>query len=332
MTAAPSTIVIDYPAGDRVAAMRVGGMSVLERTLRDAARAGATRAIVRADVADLPRLPALALAVDVAPPGAAVPPEAVAVPGDVILGVRVTDRASARAAMRALLRSCRRPYDGIADQLVIRYVSLPLTGVLTHTPITPNHITIANVVTGLAACWCAARGTSLGFFLGGLLFFLQLVLDSSDGELARIRHRHSKFGMALDNIGDDVVDNLFIAALGIGLGGPWAWIAPIAAAARGLVALMIYVDVAGQGKFGDVMAFHWWFDEVDDTPAERFNATVTPMTVVRALGRRDLYGLVFAVTGVALVPQVALGLGLVVCVGYAALGVLHLVYRRRPAA
>jgi hypothetical protein len=183
---------------------------------------------------------------------------------------------------------------------------------------------MANVAVGLAACWYASRGGHLGFALAGALMFLQLVLDSSDGELARIRHRHSRAGMILDNVGDDVVDNLFIAALGVGLGGPWAWIAPLAAGARGLVALMIYVDVARQGQAGDVMAFHWWFDEVDDSPAERFTARVTPLTVVRALGRRDLYGLTFAVTCLAQVPQVALGLGLAICVGYFALAVIHL--------
>jgi hypothetical protein len=91
---------------------------------------------------------------------------------------------------------------------------------------------------------------------------------------------------------------------------------------------MIYVDVAGQGKFGDVMAFRWWFDSDDDTPTERFVARVTPLTVVRGLGRRDLYVLVFAASCLAQVPQVGFGLGLAICVGYSALALVHLARRR----
>jgi phosphatidylglycerophosphate synthase len=322
-----STVVVDYAPGDRVPALRIGGMSVVERTLRDAARAGATRAIVRADRADLPRLPPLALAVDVVAPGAAVPADAAAIPGNVVGGVTVTDAASARAAMRALLQACRRPYDGVGDRFVGRYVSLTITRALVHTPITPNQITLVNIAVGLAGCWFASRGTALGFALAGAFIFLQVVLDSCDGEVARIRHRHSRAGMILDNISDDVIDNLFIACLGLGLGGVWAWIGVGAAAARSLVAVMIYVDVARQGKFGDVMAFRWWFDSADDTPTERFVARVTPLTVVRGLGRRDLYVLVFAASCLAQVPQVGFGLGLAICVGYSGLALAHLALR-----
>ena len=172
MTAGSPTVVLDYPAGDRVGAMRIGGMSVLERTLREAARAGATRAYARAEAATLPTLPTLAITVVRVAPGAAVPAEATPIPGDVVGGVRVTDRASARAAMRALLASCRRPYDGIGDRYVIRYVSLSLTRVLCHTPVRPNHVTLANIAVGLSACWFASRGTGLGFALAGALIFL----------------------------------------------------------------------------------------------------------------------------------------------------------------
>lgn len=331
MTTAPATVVVDYPVGDRIAARRIGGMSVLERTLREAARAGATRAIVRAAAADLPTLPALALAVDVVAPGTAAPPDAAVIPGDAVGGVTVTDDASARAAMTALLQACRRPYDGVGDRFVIRYCSLAITRVLTRTAVTPNQVTLANIAVGLAACWFASRGARLDFVLAGALIFFQVVLDSCDGELARIRHRHSRLGMSLDNISDDVIDNGFIACVGVGIGGPWAWIAPIAAGARALVALMIYVDVARQGKFGDVMAFRWWFDRDDDTPTERFNARVTPLTVVRGLGRRDLYGIVFAVSCAAQVPWLALGLGMAICVGHAGLAVVHLTRRVRPS-
>jgi phosphatidylglycerophosphate synthase len=323
VTTGASTVVLDYPAGDRVAARRIGGMSVLERTLREAARAGATRAYVRAEAATLPPLPTLAITIERMEPGAAIPADATPIAGDVVGGVRVTDDASARAAMRALLASCRRPYDGLGDRYVIRYLSLSLTRVLCHTPVRPNHVTLANIAVGLSACWFASRGTSVGFALAGALIFLQVVLDSCDGELARIRHRHSRAGMILDNVSDDVIDNTFIACLGLGLGGAWAWIGPVAAGARALVAVMIYADTARQGKFGDVMAFRWWFDGGEETSTVEVYARPTALTVVRSLGRRDLYGVVFGATCAVGLPQAAFGLGLTICVGYAGLGLVH---------
>ncbi len=53
------TIFVDYGALPGVAGMEVCGMTVAERVLRDAAKAGARRALVRGD--GLPTLPALPL-------------------------------------------------------------------------------------------------------------------------------------------------------------------------------------------------------------------------------------------------------------------------------
>ena len=327
MNGGPALVVVDYPVGDQVAAMRIAGMSVLERTLRDAARDGATRAIVRADATRLPTLPALALTVEIVAPGAAVPAEAVAVPGNLIGGVEVTDPASARAALRALLQACRRPHDGVGDRYVVRYLSLTLTRILTRTAVTPNHVTLANIAVGLAACWLVSTGSHLGVVGGGALMFLQSVLDSCDGELARIRHMHSRTGMIMDNVSDDVIDNLFVGALGFGLGGVWAWLGAGAAIGRGLVATMVYVEIAWRGKGGDVMAFRWWFDSDDDTPAERFNARVTPLTVIRALGRRDLYGILYGITCMVGLPAVGLVLGIGISAASFAMGTVHVIMR-----
>lgn len=322
-----ATVFVDYAGAGRLPSMSVGGMTVAERVLREAARAGAARAIVRGDA--LPPLPPLPLAVELLPAAAAPPPGAAAIAGDVIAGVRITDAASRRAAARALLQGCRRPYDGLADRFVIRAISLRLTGLLCRLPVTPTQITAVNIAVGLAACVAAARGA---FALAGALFFLQLLLDSCDGELARIRHLHSRFGQWLDNTSDDLIDNLFVAALGLGLGGVWAPIGVAAAAARGLCAVMIHVDVARRGQPGDVMAFRWWFDREGEALGERFEARLTAGSVLRSLGRRDLYGLLWAVLCVAHVPIAALALGVVVSASQFGLAVLHVAAKLRRAA
>lgn len=321
------TVLVDYRGNPRVAAMRVGGMSVLERTLRDAARAGAGRAVVIGDPAAMPRLPELALAVEMIAPGGAGPEGAEGIPGDVVADVRISDEATRRKAERALLETCRRPYDGVGDRYVIRSVSTRLTGVFARWGLTPNQVTSANIVVGVTACVFAALGHRWSFMVAGALMFAQVVLDSCDGELSRIRHMGSKFGMWLDNVSDDIIDNSFIACMGIGLRGWWEplmWIGITAAVLRGLVALMIYRDVARAGKPGDVMAFKWWFDDADDELAERYDTSTSVLSMVRALGRRDLYVLVWSAACLATFPVAGLGLGVAIGVAYFGLGIVHI--------
>ena len=316
---AGETVFVDYAGAPGVAALVLGGMTVAERVLREAARAGAARAIVRGDA--LPPLPRLPLEVELLPAAAPPPPGAAAIAGDVIAGVRITDAASRRAAARALLQTCRRPHDGIGDRYVIRAVSLRITSLLCRLRATPNQVTWVNIAIGFAACAAAARGA---LALAGALMFLQVVLDSSDGELARLRHLHSRFGMWLDNTSDDLIDNLFIAALGVGLGGIWAPIGVAACAARLAQAVMIHVDVARRGKPGDVMAFRWWFDREDEALAERFDVRLTPAQLLRSIGRRDLYVLLWSAACLAGAPLAALGLGAVIAAGQLGLAVVHL--------
>lgn len=317
-----SSVYVDYADAKGVAGMVIGGMTVAERVLRDAARSGATRAVVRGDA--LPVLPALSLAVEVIPPTASPPSDVPPIPGDVIAGQRIVDEGSRKLAESALLQTCRRPYDGLGDRFVIRAISLRITRLCCVLGISPNQVTSLNIVVGLLACLLVTRGTTNAFLAAGGLMFLQVILDSCDGEIARIRHMHSAFGMWLDNTSDDVIDTAFIACLGIGMGGIWAIVGIAAATVRGLVALTIHITVARMGKPGDVMAFKWWFDTDDDNLAERYEPTMSLGMVVRAFGRRDFYVLVWAFSCIAQVPLVGLFLGSVNAVVHGVMGLLHI--------
>ncbi len=325
------TVFVDYAHAPRVAGMRLCGMTVAERVLRQAAQAGATRAIVRG--AALPELAALPIAVETIARDAA-PPEARAIAGDVIAGVTITDEPTRRRASRALLQTCRRPYDGLGDRFVIRALSLRLSAVFCRLHVTPNQITWVNILVGLVACGCAAQGTRQAFIAAGALMFVQVVLDSCDGEVARLRYLASKFGMWLDNTSDDLIDNLFLAMLGVGIGGVWLPIGIAAAVAKSLIAVMIHIDVARRGKAGDVMAFKWFFDSADEELAERFETGTSITGIGRAFARRDVYILVWAVMCLAGVPEIALVHGAIVAFGYFGLAIVHVAVsaRRRSRA
>lgn len=101
-----------------------------------------------------------------------------------------------------------------------RYAHVPIAGVLvkplSHTPITPNQVTLISVLFGLAAAWEFSLGNVEGLLAGGLLFEASLILDCVDGQLARAKNMASDLGRLIDGVGGYIA-NLGVV-VGIGLG------------------------------------------------------------------------------------------------------------------
>ncbi|MDQ3334628.1 MAG: CDP-alcohol phosphatidyltransferase family protein [Myxococcota bacterium] len=325
-----SSVYLDYRGRDGVPGMVVGGMTVVERALREAQRAGADKAFIHVPGnGAIPMLPPLGIEIEVRGETDAPPPDATPIDGTTIAGVAISDEGSRRRASRALWRSCRRPYDGLGDKYVIRGISTRLSRILCRIGATPNQVTVANIAIGIAACVVVLFGTQTALIVAGALMFAQVVLDSCDGELARIRFMHSRLGMILDNGSDDLIDNLFVAMLALHIGGIWALIGVAAACARAFSALMIHIDVARRGKAGDILAFKWFFDTEGEQLADRFETKGSVAGTVRAFGRRDLYVLVWTVTCIAGVPLIGLVLSIALSTVYFCLAITHLVVMRR---
>ncbi|MBG0813371.1 CDP-alcohol phosphatidyltransferase family protein [Planomonospora sp. ID82291] len=101
-----------------------------------------------------------------------------------------------------------------AGVLYMRKLSIYVTWVLAKTPITPNQTTWLMILCGLAAGAVLAL-PGLGAAVGAaLLVQVYLLLDCSDGELARWTRRTSITGVYLDRVGHYFAE----AALLIGLG------------------------------------------------------------------------------------------------------------------
>lgn len=81
---------------------------------------------------------------------------------------------------------------------------------LLHTRITPIHVTIGFIISGLLAIFCI-----LGDQMWGAAFFLTLksVLDAADGELARIKQTPSYTGRYFDSVSDILLNLLIILTL-----------------------------------------------------------------------------------------------------------------------
>lgn len=128
---------------------------------------------------------------------------------------------------------------------------------LANTPITPNHLTMLRLITGLVACYLFATGNREMAIWGGWVWIVSAFLDRADGELARVSGKMSEAGHKFDMFCDSAITSLFFVAAGIGLRdgqfGNWAILMGIA------------------GGFG-VLAAEYFAEQIDkrtDDPADR---------------------------------------------------------------
>ncbi len=309
----------------------VGGLTALERRIREVAKAGATRAVIAAAPAQFSR--ALPIPIEFVAPGSEPPADARRERADVIAGVELVDDAARTRAEWALIRRMNKSFEGPVDALINWRFSMRITRVLSHRSlaVTPNHVTIVAILVGLFATYLASRGQYVTTAIAGVLLEVNSILDSCDGELARLRYQYSKLGQWLDNLSDDIVDNAFIAACGYGIGGIWQWIGLAAAGGRLLVSIVTYVSVYRRTGTGDVFAFRWWFESGKATADDVYDPT-SPVTWLRSFGRRDTYVFVWMIACLAGFPYWVVGHGAAIAAVNVGLLVLHFtVFRGRRA-
>jgi len=109
-----------------------------------------------------------------------------------------------------LREKCRRQSDYIITLFVTNEVSLLLTWKLANTRVTPNQVTAASIICGLACAFCYAFGK---FFAGSLLLFISHVLDCTDGNLARAKSSFNPIGKWLDMCGDRIAEAMIFTGV-----------------------------------------------------------------------------------------------------------------------
>jgi phosphatidylglycerophosphate synthase len=102
-----------------------------------------------------------------------------------------------------------------AGRLYVRRFSIHLTRALAPTRVTPNSLTWGMVLVGLGAAACMAVDSVWAALGAVLLIQVQILLDCSDGELARWRGQSSPVGIYLDRFAHYFTETLFPIALGI---------------------------------------------------------------------------------------------------------------------
>lgn len=135
------------------------------------------------------------------------------VPGDAWY-VRVSGRRSVAEAEQNLYGALASPIDTAIDRAVHRRLSRPLSRRAVAWGLTPNQVTLASLVVGLAAVACFWAAAPASALLGLALYVGAVVLDHVDGEVARLTLAESATGEWFDVAADTLVHALLVAAMG----------------------------------------------------------------------------------------------------------------------
>lgn len=140
---------------------------------------------------------------------------------------------------------------------------------LARTSVTPNQVTTARLVTGIAAAALIAVGVGPITDIGAGILLLSMLLDRADGELARQTGRFSANGHRYDLLSDAFCNSIAFVAIGIGLRdgsilGYWA--IPMGAVAGIFIALNLWMVVGMEesmgGRAGELKSL--WGIDADD--------------------------------------------------------------------
>jgi hypothetical protein len=323
-TVAP--VILRATAAEAIGAdLRVGGLRVVDRAVRQLARLRDTRVIIATDGSiSLPRrlppnIERRKLDGDVAVELAALDEELGGAttsigadtvwlqPGSFEEGIRVVDRASRRLAGDAVFGDVQRDAVGIFDRVVNHKLSALLTRLLfANLPVTPALVTLAAGFVAIYGALMVATGTAPSVVIGFAVLQGYVVLDGCAAVLARVRLRQSVLGAWLDTLIGDFVNVVLVLAVGRAL---WAHggtfldmkMAAVGAAATLLYAVLTYRELVRQGE-GDVANLRWWFAYWQSLRTFS-GAGSHSIKAVTLLGRRDF--IIALALGLAAFDQLA---------------------------
>lgn len=127
----------------------------------------------------------------------------------------------------------------------IRRFSVPLSRMLVRRGAKPTQVTLAGLVFAIASAVAVSFGTYVASLVGALLYYTSMVLDCSDGEVARLSFRDSSFGAWLETVVDYVSYFLLLGGLVLGSRGRGSAALIQNAAVVALAGTILIVAVAG---------------------------------------------------------------------------------------
>jgi hypothetical protein len=292
------------------ARMRVGGLRVVDRAIRQLARLRDVHVVVVDDGSvplprRLPRNMARRTldgdrALGIEGLRAELGPDTTTVGADVVWlqpsrfdrGTRVVDSATRQAADDLVFRDAERETVGLVDRLLNQKISSRLTRLLwAHLPVAPAFVTLLAGFVGLYGALLVAGGTWQSVVAGFAIIEGSVVLDGCASDLARVRLHQTALGAWLDTAMGDFVNVVMILAVGLALWHHGGTILDMkmAVVAAGMTLFYVavsYRELIRQGE-GDVMKLRWWF-AYGQALKNVSGAGSHSIKTVMLLGRRDV--------------------------------------------
>jgi phosphatidylglycerophosphate synthase len=123
---------------------------------------------------------------------------------------------------RVRLDAAVKANDGFFTTFLVDPYSKHLARWAARRGLTPNQVTAASALLGLAAAAAFAFGTRAGLVAGAVLLQLSFTTDCVDGQLARYARQFSKLGGWLDAVLDRAKE--YVVYAGLALGATHAWV------------------------------------------------------------------------------------------------------------
>lgn len=139
-----------------------------------------------------------------------------------------------------------------AGALYIRHLSIYATRAMLPTRITPNGVTWLMIAVGVLGAFALPLPGVVGPLACVLAMQLQILLDCSDGEVARWRQRFSPAGIYLDRIGHYATEAAIPAFLGLRADG-WSLADPLDVGGWTVLGLLVSVVVLLNKAFTDLV-------------------------------------------------------------------------------
>jgi phosphatidylglycerophosphate synthase len=182
-------------------------------------------------------------------------------------------------------RSLKLPeVEEIFDLYFYRPLAFAFVKAIYGTPITPNQLTVVSMLIGVMGGVCYSLGYPPAVTAGALLYGLSIVLDCSDGQLARLKKNGTRLGRILDGLIDYVVNLAVYIGIGIGLAPEFGdhrswWLLILAAGLSNLLhsAVLDYyrnrftdcVQGTGRTEDDDFLSFQREYEELARNKGER---------------------------------------------------------------
>lgn len=186
-------------------------------------------------------------------------------------------------------------------------ISLPISILLARVGVTPNQITLVNLLFGILSGLIAAMGGYKNLFIAGVLFQMVSIIDGCDGEVAKLNKKATKFGAWFDTVGDNLSFVVFITGVTFGLYREThaAWILNLAKLSLFsfaiLLSIMISYLIQQKGASASLVTYE---KEVVSAKAKKQNPIVAKLVHYgKFLVKKDFFAFLFFSLAIADLPQ-----------------------------